>query len=150
MHHDNDFEVGDRIQKCLANDTIVVGTISKVNEMNLATITWDNSSVEENVDLDILERETSELEKEFKRVANSVLEQIEKKIEEAHTALNAAVELSEAHGIPFHSSISPLSQSYFPTSFQVKFESLDKYSVSDITGAYSEYTDGGWAHSAIC
>jgi hypothetical protein len=62
-----------------------------------------------------------------------------------------AEKLSDEHGIPFGSNISPLSQSYFPNSFREKFPDLDLDSeeIQELVG-YSEYYEGGWEHSAVC
>jgi hypothetical protein len=97
-----------------------------------------------------LNKRDSELERQFRIEASSVLEKIYAKLEEASKALSEAEDLSEKNGIPFHSYISPLNQSYFPKSFAEKFEELDRDFVSGVTDAYIENGYDGWEHSAIC
>lgn len=90
----------------------------------------------------------SEIEREFRKAAPDVLEQIYKHVAEAHEALDKAVSLSEKHGIPFDSSISPLSQSYKPNSFGEKYEGVSDNIISAVTDCSAEYE--GWQHSAVC
>jgi hypothetical protein len=116
-----------------------------------ANVTWDDGT-EDAVDIDDLDSEDSELERQFRTTVNSVSDQIHKKLDEASAALSEAVALSEKHGIPFSASVSFLGQSYFPTSFPGKFGELDSDFVSGITGAYTEYYGEGvgWEHSDVC
>jgi hypothetical protein len=94
---------------------------------------------------------TTDLEREFEALADSVGEQIKAHIKEAQKALRAAIDLSEAHGVPFFSSVSELGIPYIPDSFRVKYRKLNKDFVINLTdltetdlGAY------GWATSQIC
>jgi hypothetical protein len=94
--------------------------------------------------------EADSIEKEFEELVNAHKDEIDAKVREASKALSEAVELSEKYGIPFRPSISFLRNSYFPESFDEKFSELDSEIVSDLTGAWREYSDGGWEHSAVC
>jgi len=115
-----------------------------------ATVKWTDGTQEE-LSVEELEPRDSELEREFRDSASSVLKQINDKLDESRAALNEAVKLSEKHGVPFSAGISPLSQSYFPASFSNKFPGVDTELVNNITGAYSDYPEyGGWQHSAVC
>lgn len=90
----------------------------------------------------------SELEKTFAKVANDIIPQIEEKLAAAMKLLGEAEELSEEHGVPFYSNISPLGQSFRPESFAEKFSEVDSDVVYDLTESYGEYD--GWQHSAVC
>jgi hypothetical protein len=115
-----------------------------------ATIKWDAGG-ETDEPVDSIDPEDSELERQFRVEAASVIKKIDKKLAIASKALDEAVELSEKHGIPFSTSVSPLSQSYFPTTFSEKFGDIETDLVDSITGASTEYPeDGGWEHSAVC
>ncbi len=95
-------------------------------------------------------RATSELEEEFKVALKKTMKEINAKIEEAHTALDKACEISEKHGVPFYSSISPLGQQYRPTSFSEKFGEIENL-IEEITN-YDVFVGEheGWQHSAVC
>lgn len=108
-------------------------------------------------------RRDSELERNFRLESNGVMAKINEHLTAARNALTMAQELSEKHGIPFSAGISPLSQSYFPKSFEDmwagKFRDSEDdnvvdemyETVSNITGAHKgEYVDSGWEHSAVC
>lgn len=108
-------------------------------------------------------RRDSELERTFRLESNKVMDQIGTHLAAAMAALSEAEDLSEKHGIPFSSGISPLGQSYFPKSFddmwgnklrelEDEFEDEDvREIISNITGAnQGEYQDSGWEHSAVC
>lgn len=88
------------------------------------------------------------LEQEFCSVVDSHLDEIKAKVDEASKVLKEATKLSEKYGIPFYSHISPIGQSYNPSSFSKKFPGLDEDIVSDLTASHSEYS--GWQHSAVC
>ena len=93
----------------------------------------------------------TKLEKEFEKVANDVGAQIQAKLSQASVLIAEAQDLAEKHGIPFYAEVSPLSQSYWASSFEEKWPGLDMRFVSDVTEAYSEYPgEGGWEHSAVC
>ena len=100
------------------------------------------------------EKEPTELEKEFEKIANDAQTKIDEKLKEAGQALEEAMKISEESGVPFSSDISFLSQSYIPTSFKKKYPELSIEFVTSVTGAYTSYNDdfsyGGWEHSAVC
>jgi len=94
-----------------------------------------------------------ELEKEFEQVYNNAIKLIKVEIAKADAALEAAQKIADQYGIPFYSTLSPLSQGYVPDSFEKKFPGLDDKKVSQITGVYDRYGNGlysGWQHSDIC
>jgi hypothetical protein len=96
------------------------------------------------------EENTEALEKEFLSARDKAMDLIEKKIAKAHKALDEALDIAEEYGVPFYSSISPLSQNYTPDSFYEKFGPIE-----DIAGEISGYENspgeyGGWQHSAVC
>src|SRR5277367_6154618 len=155
------FEIGDRIQHTDEDDDVTVGEIKSLFSKNeddeiveYANVLWDGKEEVESWELELLDHEEDEdeLEAEFKAVVEAHLEEIEEQIQIATDAISKAEELSEKYGLPFRAGVSPLRQSYYPTTFHSKFGSLDQAVVSDITGAYSEYhNDGaGWEHSAVC
>lgn len=114
-----------------------------------ATVKWDDSTTD-TVDMEDLDPEDSELEREFRLKANDVLTQIREKCAASAKLLGEAVALSEKHGIPFNSEVSFLGQSYFPNSFKDKYDGVDSDLVYAITDASSEYGYGGWEHSDVC
>lgn len=116
----------------------------------LATVKWEDGS-QSDVDVTVtkLDLRDNELERKFRIEANTVMKLINKQLDIASAALNEAEKLSNEHGIPFNSGISPLCQSFFPRSFDEKFEGLDVELVYDITEANQGY-DSGWEHSAVC
>lgn len=90
----------------------------------------------------------SDIEREFRLAAPSVIEKINKYISEASLAMDKAVDLSEKYGIPFYSHISPLSQGYRPESFDEKYNGVSDNIMSAIADCNNEYA--GWQHSAVC
>jgi len=114
--------------------------------------TWEEEGEEDEDDKDDEGEEDGELEAEFRKTYNEVGPHIEALLKDAMSLLDAAVELSEKHGIPFEANISPLSQSYTPTSYEKKFAGLSQDFVVDLTDAYpgGEYGGDGWEHSAVC
>jgi hypothetical protein len=95
--------------------------------------------------------EETELEKQFKETVESVQKQIKEKMEVARFAIREAVSLAEQHGVPFYANISPLGQTYWPSSFYGKFGKLDSDVVFDIASAWTDEVEyGGWQHSAVC
>jgi hypothetical protein len=97
-----------------------------------------------------LQPEDTEIEKQFRATAKEALAEIDAKVDTARQALSEAVAISEKHGIPFKASVSPLSQPYFPRSFEEKFEGINTEVVNEVTDTYNEYCGSGWAHSAVC
>jgi hypothetical protein len=114
-----------------------------------ANVKWDDNTTD-CVDVEDLDPEDTQLEREFRTSATSVLDEIQKKVAAGAKLLEEAVALSEAHGIPFNSEISFLGQSYFPESFQEKYGDVNSDIVYAITEATSEYGDAGWEHSDVC
>lgn len=92
------------------------------------------------------------LEAEFKQVATTFGMQIEAKIALSAQILKEAMELADAHGIPFYSEISLIPQSYVPTTFNKKFKDINPDVVEELTGV-SEYDQNdayGWHVSQVC
>lgn len=112
-----------------------------------AVVSWDDGTTD-TVDMDDLDKEDSELEREFRAKANEVLTLIREKCAASAALLSEAVALSEAHGIPFNSEVSFLGQSYSPKSFQEKYGEVDGDLVYSITEASNSYS--GWEHSDVC
>jgi len=90
------------------------------------------------------------LEDKFTKLVEDHRQEIDDKIKEACAVLDEAVKLSEQYGIPFYSSISFLSQSYFPKSYEAEFGTLDHNFVCDLTNSYPSGYGPGWEHSAVC
>jgi hypothetical protein len=86
------------------------------------------------------------LEKEFKKVQKLALKEISLKLKEAQKALDEAESISEKYGISFYSNVSPLGQSYRPSSFESKWgKLLDKMEEYDELPEHE-----GWQHSSVC
>ena len=115
---------------------------------SLVEYLWDKFQ-KEKIDIEELDLQDSELERQFRNTANTFLDDIHSQLVIASNALDKAVELSEAHGIPFSSCISFLGQSYFPSSLNDKFGNLDREFIESITSATNPYGEG-WEHSAVC
>jgi hypothetical protein len=166
----SDFKVGDRVQWIDRDtDEVTGGTIestippkrmktndywrlpqSEQDEMiTYANIKWDDNT-SDSVDIDDLDPEDTQLEREFRLAAAPVLSEIQRKVTQASKLLSEAVKLSEEHGIPFNSDVSFLGQSYTPTSFSEKYPDLSSDLVYEITEASNEYGDAGWEHSDVC
>lgn len=163
-----EFKVGDRCQwQDRDTDELTGGTVESIippkrmktnnywslpqaeqDEMiTYATVKWDDGTAD-TVDMDDLDQEDSQLEREFRNTANEALPLIREKVKAASKLLDEAVELSEKYGIPFSSEISFLGQPYKPGSFEGKFSEIDSDFVDSVTGAYCEYE--GWQHSDVC
>lgn len=127
-------------------------TEQEQNDMLIQAIVRWESGIEETVNASILSIRDNYMEREFRLACygrEAVLKQIEEKVNAASAALAEAETLSERYGIPFDSSVSPLSQTYIPGTFGEKFPELDRDFVGDVTGSYlHEYE--GWEHSAVC
>lgn len=169
----NNCSVGDRCQwKDRNTDEVTGGTIesiippkmpkpsdwwnsSKYSPTHLeafvtyANVKWDDNTTDA-VDIDDLDPEDSELEREFRTEANAHLSEIINLAEQASKILSKAVDLSEKYGIPFDSPVSFLGQSYFPTSFSSRWSDVSNDLVYSITKASSEYSNEGWEHSDVC
>jgi len=114
-----------------------------------ADVKWDDGT-ESQHDIEDLEQEDSEIERDFRKALHYAEEEIQAKLDEAHAALREATKIAERYGVPFRSSISPISNQYFPRSFEDKFGELDKDFVRSVSETYNEYESTGWKHSAIC
>jgi hypothetical protein len=169
----SDFKVGDRVQwEDRDTDEVTGGTIEstippkrmKVNDhwntskyseaereemVTYANIKWDDNT-SDSVDIDDLDPEDSQLEREFRTTANVVLVEIQKKVAESSRLLQEAVDLSEKHGIPFSSSVSFLGQSYTPSTFEEKYGEVDSDLAESITDAFGCMDGSGWEHSDVC
>jgi hypothetical protein len=167
------FKVGDRVQWVDRDTDEVTGGIiestvppkrMKVNDwwstnkyseaereemITYANVKWDDNTTDA-VDIDDLDREDSQLEREFRTEANAHLNEIFVKANAASDLLAEAVALSEKYGIPFQSPVSFLGQSYFPNTFKQKYKGVDTSFVYSVTYASSEYGYGGWEHSDVC
>lgn len=115
--------------------------------LTFITVKYDDGD-EETVNCWDVSPRDSEIEREFRLAAPDVLEKINEYLQKADAALDKAVALSEKHGIPFSSGISPLSQSYLPGSFAEKFPGVSRDIMSSVADASNEYE--GWEHSAVC
>lgn len=114
------------------------------------TVKWDDGTTEE-MDLDALEAQDSEVERSFRRTYFATQDLINEKLAEASRLVSEAVKISEQSGIPFQTDVSHLSNAYFPRSRLQKFPDLDSEFISDVTEAYSDYDDKtGWSRSAVC
>ena len=93
----------------------------------------------------------NELELLFKAEAKKAKDEIKNLLTIATSAIKKAEKISEKYGVPFHSYVSPIGQSYFPKTMEAKFTGLDKQFICDLTGAYhSEFGTEGWQHSDVC
>lgn len=93
------------------------------------------------------EDKKTKLEKEFEKAHKDASERIEEQLDIARQALVKARLISEEYGVPFETDVSPVGNSYTPTSFEVKFEKLDRSKIWDEFGVWpDEYA--GWEHSA--
>lgn len=155
------FKVGDRVQYWDEDDREhLFGEIKSIfiedtaDDLEFASVLWDDYSETEDWATDLLEPEGTEdeLEAEFKKTCDAHMQEIEEQLELADQALAKAVELSEKYGLPFYADASPLAQSYFPMSFEKKFSGLDEEFVSELTDACTEYygEGAGWEHSDVC
>ena len=111
-------------------------------------IQWDDGELETGLDEYHVNREDSEMERQFRLAVSDAQSRIDAEMDKAWAAIRAAVAISEETGIPFSASVSPLSQSYIPDSLSSKFPGVDREFYSEIAGAYGEYE--GWQHSAVC
>jgi hypothetical protein len=115
-----------------------------------ATVKWEDNT-QSDIRMDLLTKRDSEIEREFRKMATQILDEIQEKVSVAAAYLHEAVELSEKHGVPFYSSLSQISQSYIPTTFSTQHGDIDPEIVEAITSTSIGYDhDRGWAHSAIC
>ncbi|HVI42688.1 MAG TPA: hypothetical protein VM577_18745 [Anaerovoracaceae bacterium] len=106
---------------------------------------------EDEKESELSEEDQAALEAKFKKAYDKAVAKIEEQIEIASEAISKAEEISEKYGIPFHSSITPLSQSYRPASFSEKWAGLED-SLDDLTDGelYGVPDYEGWEHSAVC
>lgn len=170
MHKDgSDFKVGDLVQfvnedhSCRDGQVVSItppkrekpqdywrySDTEQADMFALVKVKWADGEESEISDND-LSTQDSALERQFRNEALLITDQIDEKLSLAMKALDEAEKLSEKHGVPFSSGISPLSQNYWPASFSDKWEDVDDDIVSEITSAYQgEYGDG-WEHSAVC
>ena len=115
-----------------------------------ATIKWEDGT-QDDINIEFLEKRDSEIEREFRIMANQVIDEIQEKVAVAAAYLHEATELSEKHGIPFYSDISIVRQPYIPTTFSTKHGDIDHEIVEAITGSNIGYDHNrGWQHSQVC
>lgn len=113
-------------------------------------VKWDDDGSVTEHDLNDLESEDSEMERDFRKAAHYADELIHAQLNIAAEAVREATRIAERYGVPFRTHVSPISNSYTPRSLQAKFEGLDKNFVQDITDTYNDYDSTGWRHSAVC
>lgn len=113
-------------------------------------VQWDDGSLEK-IQAGDVTLEDLEVEREFRKTTHRVGAQIQAKLAIAAKALDEAEELSEEFGIPFSSGISPLSQSYYPTTTSELYKGLSSEFIDEIADVYhADYGEEGWQHSAVC
>lgn len=110
-------------------------------------VKWDDGT-ESQQDMKDLQAEDSEMERDFRKAYHYANELIQAKVDEASAALREAVKIAERYGVPFRSHVSPLSNQYYPSSLENKFNGIDREFVQKVTDTYNEYD--GWEHSAVC
>lgn len=167
----SEWKVGDRVQTD-KKDEIRVGVITTVEtaqeertrhdyyydnrpaEKYMETVIksinvkWDDGEEQQGLEQYDVYAEDSQMERAFRLSVDDAQKRIREKTQEAHKALQEAVEISEETGIPFSAGISPLGQSYIPNSLSEKFPGVDREFYGDVAGASGEYE--GWQHSAVC
>lgn len=114
-----------------------------------ATINWEDDDSESDVMLYGVYTRDTEYEREFRLARAAAEKRINEKLKVAMDALNEAEEISNETGIPFSSSISPLSQGYTPPGVEDKFPNVSREFINDLSDVSNEY-DSGWQHSAVC
>ncbi len=112
-------------------------------------VKWDDGT-ESQHDMEDLEPEDSEMERDFRKAYHYADDLIQAKVDEASAALREAVKLSERYGVPFRAHVSPISNQYYPRSLENKFDGIDREFVQGVTDTYNEYDSTGWKHSAVC
>lgn len=90
----------------------------------------------------------SELEQKFKAALDEGGKKIQEQLSIAMKAINKAEKISEEYGIPFDANCSPLSQQYFPRSYDEKWD--ENISLAEFGLYRGEYGGAGWEHSAVC
>ncbi len=123
----------------------------RLSWLDKALVKFDNNSTEL-IPLEDLELRDSELERNYRLFYYSKIDEFRTRIKDleelAYQALSEAVKLSEEYSIPYHFSISPLSQSYGPCSLKNNFPDLDEEFIESVTGEFARRD--GWQHSAVC
>ncbi len=111
-------------------------------------VKWDDGSTERVTNPSL---EDNELERKFRKAADEAGKKIQKLLAKASKAIDEAEEIAEKFGVPFSSSVSPLSQAYYPTTTNDLYPDLDRDFIDTVSGAYhSDYGEDGWQHSAVC
>lgn len=92
------------------------------------------------------------MEQEFKTLVDSIGEEIEAKLQQAHKLVKEACALADQHGVPFYSPVSTLGQNYVPELFGAKFSSLSKADITDLTSVPEDalFSPYGWNTSGVC
>ncbi len=104
------------------------------------------------------------IEEEFKVVYADALARLRAKDRELNKTLAELEAICEETGIPYYASVSPLGQTYQPTSFHDKWGKLNDETVDVVYSGLSykaslweKITDGesqgefeGWQHSSVC
>jgi hypothetical protein len=123
---------------------------SKVMETVIKSIDvqWDDGELQQGMSEYSVNKEDSEIERTFRLAVNDAQARIGAKLIEASKLIDEACAISEETGIPFRAGVSPLGQSYIPSSLSEKFPDLDREFATDIADAHGEYE--GWQYSAVC
>jgi hypothetical protein len=111
------------------------------------TVKWDDGAEEKFSPYHIHAEDTA-MERAFRVTCDEAQARINQKLKEAMDALTEAENISEETGIPFSSGISPLGQSYVPSTLDQKHPDIDREFINSVTDSYGEYE--GWQHSAVC
>ncbi len=102
----------------------------------------------------VVDLETAFLD-EYKKAKQEAQEKINKHLNDSHEALDKAIQVSEQYAVPFSSSISPLGQSYRPSSMEKKWgedniAQLQEYNYENYDEDFELPEYEGWQHSAVC
>ncbi len=110
----------------------------------------------EDTEIELSEEEEKKIIELFKKNSSSfAYEEMNEKLNQIETLMNEVEQISERIGIPFSASVSPLSNTYVPTSMYAMYGKLGEglNDLLDDVGVYVDsesYKYGGWEHSAVC
>jgi len=113
-------------------------------------IMWDNGNTER-VIASTVDNEDTEIEREYRKVAYKAMKKINNHLIKATKAISDAKNIADKYGVAFQTSISPISQSYYPSTISDMYPDLDPDFINDVNGTYhSDDNREGWEHSAVC
>ena len=115
-----------------------------------STVKWEDSGKEERIISWSIHQRDTEFEREFRLAQRAAQKLIDEKLKIAMDALSEAETISTETGVPFMSNISPVSQSFTPSTVKNKFPNIEQYAVQEISGTNNDYGYDGWQHSAVC